>query len=48
MDIQRDLRGPAEAVLKSRMAFIGGPRQVGKTTMALSLLGPTATPHHPG
>lgn len=29
------------------MAFIGGPRQVGKTTLALSLLGPDATERHP-
>lgn len=29
------------------MAFIGGPRQVGKTTLALSLLGPKATERHP-
>jgi len=29
------------------MAFIGGPRQVGKTTLALALLGPTATERHP-
>jgi predicted AAA+ superfamily ATPase len=30
-----------------KMAFIGGPRQVGKTTLALSLLGPKATERHP-
>lgn len=29
------------------MAFIGGPRQVGKTTLALSLLGKAATERHP-
>ncbi len=29
------------------MVFVGGPRQVGKTTMALSLLGPSATEAHP-
>jgi predicted AAA+ superfamily ATPase len=29
------------------MAFIGGPRQVGKTTLALSLLGARATEAHP-
>lgn len=29
------------------MAFVGGPRQVGKTTLALSLLGPGATEQHP-
>ncbi|MEK7689503.1 MAG: AAA family ATPase [Bdellovibrionota bacterium] len=30
------------------MVFIGGPRQVGKTTLAISLLGPGATEKHPG
>jgi hypothetical protein len=29
------------------MAFVGGPRQVGKTTLALSLLGPKADELHP-
>jgi len=29
------------------MAFVGGPRQVGKTTLALRLLGPRATEKHP-
>jgi hypothetical protein len=29
------------------MAFVGGPRQVGKTTLALSLLGPEADGRHP-
>ena len=29
------------------MAFVGGPRQVGKTTLALALLGPKATERHP-
>ncbi len=35
---QRYLRNPVEADLKSRMVFIGGPRQVGKTTFALGFL----------
>lgn len=48
MATRRALRSPAEAALKTRMAFIGGPRQVGKTTLALSLLGPNASPRHPG
>jgi len=48
MSTRRALRSPVEAALKSRMAFIGGPRQVGKTTLALSLLGPKATAKHPG
>ena len=30
-----------------RMAFVGGPRQVGKTTLALQFLGPDATERHP-
>jgi uncharacterized protein len=30
-----------------KMAFVGGPRQVGKTTLALRLLGKSATPKHP-
>jgi uncharacterized protein len=29
------------------MAFVGGPRQVGKTTLGLQLLGPRATEKHP-
>ena len=33
--------------LKKRAVFIGGPRQVGKATFALSLLGPKATPKSP-
>jgi predicted AAA+ superfamily ATPase len=37
----------AETLLK-KMAFIGGPRQVGKTSLALSLLGPDTTERHPG
>jgi len=48
MVTRRALRTPVEAALKSRMTFIGGPRQVGKTTLALSLLGPKATAKHPG
>jgi uncharacterized protein len=37
----------AETLLK-KMAFIGGPRQVGKTSLALSMLGANATERHPG
>ena len=29
------------------MAFVGGPLQVGKTTLALGMLGSTATEKHP-
>jgi predicted AAA+ superfamily ATPase len=39
----RYLKDDVEADLKSKMVFIGGPRQVGKTTFALSLL-----PGNPG
>lgn len=35
---RRYLAGQAEADLKKKMVFIGGPRQVGKTTLAKSLL----------
>gem|GEM_PF-2945591 len=35
---QRYMRNPVEADLKSRMVFIGGPRQVGKATFALLFL----------
>ena len=36
-----------QALAGGKMAFIGGPRQVGKTTLALSLLGPKASERHP-
>src|SRR5437868_3532371 len=32
----------------AKMAFVGGPRQVGKTTLALSLLGSKANESHAG
>jgi len=32
--------------LEKKMVFLGGPRQVGKTTLALSLLGPDADESH--
>ena len=35
---QRYIKDSIEADLPDRMVFVGGPRQVGKTTMALSLL----------
>jgi predicted AAA+ superfamily ATPase len=47
MDIARYLRGPVTAVLARKMVFVGGPRQVGKTTLALSLLGKGADETHP-
>jgi uncharacterized protein len=44
----RYVEGHVAGVLSGRkMAFIGGPRQVGKTTLALRLLGPEATERHP-
>ena len=33
--------------LKRKMVFVGGPRQVGKTTFALGLLGEDADETHP-
>lgn len=33
--------------LKEKMVFVGGPRQVGKTTLALNLLSGNATESHP-
>jgi hypothetical protein len=36
-----------KALAAGKMAFVGGPRQVGKTTLALSLLGRAATERHP-
>jgi hypothetical protein len=45
----RYLRPAVRSVLEAgKMVFIGGPRQVGKTTLALDLLGPRATETHPG
>jgi predicted AAA+ superfamily ATPase len=44
----RYLRPAVDDALASRkMAFVGGPRQVGKTTMALGLLGKRADERHP-
>lgn len=37
---ERYLKPHVENALQKKMAFIGGPRQVGKTTLALSLLAP--------
>lgn len=36
-----------KAFLSKRAVFIGGPRQVGKTTFALALIGPKADSQHP-
>jgi len=48
MNVARYLLPAVEKTLAAgKMAFVGGPRQVGKTTMALALLGPAATERHP-
>lgn len=43
----RYLEGAVAAALRRKMVFVGGPRQVGKTTLALALLGPDADERHP-
>ena len=45
--LRRYLRAPVEDDLRRKMVFLGGPRQVGKTTLALKLLG-AAGSRHPG
>ena len=45
--LPRYLSGPIEDDLESKMVFLGGPRQVGKTTLALALLR-AERPRHPG
>jgi uncharacterized protein len=48
MRTPRYLRAAVEKTLaRNKMAFVGGPRQVGKTTLALDLLGPDADEKHP-
>jgi uncharacterized protein len=42
---RRYLHGPVEADLADKMVFVGGPRQVGKTTLALQLIGARDTRH---
>ena len=44
--IQRYIKIPVANDLKTRMVFIGGPRQVGKTTFALTFL-PKPIESHP-
>lgn len=36
-----------QKTLEKKMVFLGGPRQVGKTTLALGLISPTASEQHP-
>lgn len=43
----RYLQEAISEVLPRKMVFLGGPRQVGKTTLALSLLGKRADESHP-
>jgi len=43
---KRYIKGSVEEDLKSKMVFVGGPRQVGKTTFALSFL-PEPSEKHP-
>jgi len=45
--IRRYLENPVGAALARKMVFIGGPRQVGKTTFALGFLGRQADERHP-
>lgn len=48
MGVPRYLRSAIDEALRNgKMVFIGGPRQVGKTTLALDLLGAGATEQHP-
>lgn len=48
MDItDRYLKPLISDVLKKKMVFLGGPRQVGKTTLSLRLIGPKANHKHP-
>ena len=44
--LPRYLLGVVEEDLQRKMVFVGGPRQVGKTTLAQALLG-TSNPRHP-
>jgi predicted AAA+ superfamily ATPase len=46
MPIARYLQGSVAEALKKKMVFIGGPRQVGKTTFALGFLGEGADASH--
>ncbi len=43
--LRRYLRAPIEDDLRRKMVFLGGPRQVGKTTLALALLGAAGRRH---
>lgn len=45
--LHRYIVEPVRQDLKHKMVFVGGPRQVGKTTFALRLLGPRTDESHP-
>jgi predicted AAA+ superfamily ATPase len=47
MPLDRYLKASIVEALSTRMAFVGGPRQVGKTTLALSVIAPRASGRHP-
>jgi predicted AAA+ superfamily ATPase len=47
MRVARYLEEPVRKALNKKMAFVGGPRQVGKTTFALGFLGKDADETHP-
>ena len=45
--LHRYLSEPVRKDLTQKMVFVGGPRQVGKTTFALRFLGPRANESNP-
>jgi uncharacterized protein len=47
MRVPRYLEPAVRDALTRHMGLVGGPRQVGKTTLALGLLGPNADEQHP-
>ena len=44
---RRYLEPQVREALQRKMVFVGGPRQVGKTTLAFAMLGPNADEAHP-
>ena len=47
MNEPRYVEDAVRHALTKKLVFVGGPRQVGKTTLALSILGKDATERHP-
>ena len=47
LPFHRFITASVQADLAKKMVFVGGPRQVGKTTFALRFLGPNADARHP-